>query len=143
MQHEDTLEKEMWDLRLGPAIWDRIRAQFPEETLMENGKYLQNYMLMNIFKLPAKRFLVLMKEVVSGSENGKRLMVNLLRGIQEMLNQQEYEYRMDEFQNELESMSNQTEDDDLLSFLGDLGIDLSKGDDDDEEDDELDRIRRN
>ena len=133
----------MWDLRLGPAIWDRIRAQFPEETLMENGKYLQNYMLMNIFKLPAKRFLVLMKEVVSGSENGKRLMVNLLRGIQEMLNQQEYEYRMDEFQNELESMSNQTEDDDLLSFLGDLGIDLSKGDDDDEEDDELDRIRRN
>jgi len=26
---EDTLEKEMWDLRLGPAIWDRVRRQFP------------------------------------------------------------------------------------------------------------------
>jgi hypothetical protein len=145
MQNEDTLEKEMWDLRLGPAIWERIRGQFPEEVLMENGRYLQNYMLMNIFKLPAKRFLVLMKEVMSGSENGKRLMVNLLRGIQEMLNQQEYEYRMDEFQNELESMSNETEDDNIVSFLSSLGIDMSKGidGDDEEDDDELDGIRRN
>ena len=44
---EDTLEKEMWDLRLGPAIWDRVRASFPEEVLTKNGKELQNY----LFKL--------------------------------------------------------------------------------------------
>lgn len=134
-QHEDTLEKEMWDLRLGPAIWDRIRTQFPEETLMENGRYLQNYIMMNIFKLPAKQFLVLMKEVISDSDNGKRLMINLLRGIQEMLNQQDYEYQMDRFQDELEGMSNETPDDDLTSFLGQLGIKLS--DDDEEDDDDI------
>lgn len=134
-QHEDTLEKEMWDLRLGPAMWDRIRAQFPEETLMENGRYLQNYIMMNIFKLPAKQFLVLMKEVISDSDNGKRLMINLLRGIQEMLNQQDYEYQMDRFQDELEGMSNETPDDDLTSFLGQLGIKLS--DDDEEDDDDI------
>lgn len=134
-QHEDTLEKEMWDLRLGPAIWDRIRSQFPEETLMENGRYLQNYIMMNIFKLPAKQFLVLMKEVISDSDNGKRLMINLLRGIQEMLNQQDYEYQMDRFQDELEGMSNETPDDDLTSFLGQLGIKLS--DDDEEDDDDI------
>lgn len=132
---EDTLEKEMWDLRLGPAIWDRIRAQFPEETLMENGKYLQNYIMMNIFKLPAKQFLVLMKEVISDSDKGKRLMINLLRGIQEMLNQQEYEYQMNQFKDELEGMSNETQDDELTSFLGNLGIKLS--DDDDEDDDDI------
>jgi hypothetical protein len=134
-QYEDTLEKEMWDLRLGPAIWDRIREQFPEETLMESGKYLQNYILMTIFKLPAKQFLVLMKEVISNSDKGKRLMINLLRGIQEMLNQQDYEYQMDRFNDELEGMSNETQDDELTSFLGDLGIKLS--DDDDEDDDDI------
>lgn len=135
MQHEDTLEKEMWDLRLGPSIWDRIRSQFPEETLMESGKYLQNYILMNIFKLPAKQFLVLMREVISNSDKGKSLMINLLRGIQEMLNQQDYEYQMDKFNDKLEGMSNETQDDELTSFLDNLGIKLS--DDDDEDDDDI------
>lgn len=134
-QYEDTLEKEMWDLRLGPAIWDRISSQFPEETLMENGRYLQNYMMMSIFKLPAKQFLVFSKEVISNSDKGKRLMINLLRGIQEMLNQQEYEYQMDRFKDELEGMSSETPDDELTSFLGDLGIKLS--DDNDEDDDDI------
>jgi hypothetical protein len=52
---------------------------------------------------------------------------------------------MDEFQNELESMSNETEDDNIVSFLSSLGIDMSKGidGDDEEDDDELDGIRRN
>ena len=90
---------------------------------------------MNIFKLPAKQFLVLMKEVISDSDNGKRLMINLLRGIQEMLNQQDYEYQMDRFKDELEGMSNETQDDELTSLLDDLGIKLS--DDDDEDDDDI------
>ena len=135
-QHEDTLEKEMWDLRLGPAIWDRIVRQFPEETLTENGRYLQNYILMNIFKLPAKQFLVLMKEVISDSDNGKRLMINLLRGIQEMLNQQDYEYQMDNFRNELETMSNETEDNGLIDLISNIpGVSLSNDDDDEDDDD--------
>jgi len=29
---ENTMEKEIWDLRLGPAIWDRIRSQIPEDS---------------------------------------------------------------------------------------------------------------
>jgi hypothetical protein len=76
-----------------------------------------------------------MKEVISDSDKGKRLMINLLRGIQEMLNQQDYEYQMDRFNDELEGMSNETQDDELTSFLGDLGIKLS--DEDDEDDDDI------
>lgn len=133
-QHEDTLEKEMWDLRLGPAIWERIRSSFPEEVLMENGKELQNIMLQNIFKLPAKNFLVLLKEVMSGSENGKKLMSDLLKGIQEMLNQEEYETTMEGFQSDLSDISNETEDDEFTAYLRELGINPS--DDDDEESDE-------
>jgi len=55
---EDTLEKEMWDLRLGPAIWDRVRRQFPEEILLDENKFeLQNYLLVEIFQTTCKTLL--------------------------------------------------------------------------------------
>jgi hypothetical protein len=131
---ESTLEKEMWTLLLGPAIWDRIRGQFPDEVILENGKQLQNYMLMHIFQLPAKQFLVLMKEVVSNSENGKRLMTDLMASIQQMFNQQDYEESLNQFNDELETMSDETEPDDLKDFLKGFNIDLSSDDGDDGDD---------
>jgi hypothetical protein len=125
-QSEDTLEKEVWDLRLGPAIWDRIRAQFPEQILVdENQRELQNYLIQSLFKLPAKPFLVLMVEVISGSENGKRLIGELLRGIEEMFRDQDYQDAIAQFQEDLEDISDNTDDDDLKDMLGELGIDLS------------------
>lgn len=137
MELEDTLEKEMWDLRLGPAIWDRVRSQFPDEVILENGKMLQNYMLMQIFQLPAKQFLVLMKEVISNSDNGKRLMADMMKGIQEMFNQQDYEETMNQFHSDLETMSEETDEDDLKNMLNDMGINLSNDNDDEDDEDDL------
>lgn len=129
MESEDTLEKEMWDLRLGPAIWDRIRTQFPDEILIdENKTELQNYLLVEIFKLPAKKFLILVKEVISGSENGRRLLSEIVKGIEQMLNDQDYQETMEQFNDDLEQISDETDDDELRDFLGDLGIDLSDND---------------
>jgi len=135
-QSEDTLEKEMWDLRLGPAIWDRIRSQFPEEIVTDENKVeLQNYLLVEIFKLPAKQMLILMKEVISGSEKGKELMGKILIGIQKMFNDENYEDVMSKFHDELESMENEVSDKDLGNFLSNLGIGLSSDDEEDDEDD--------
>jgi hypothetical protein len=130
-QSEDTLEKEVWDLRLGPAIWERVRRQFPDEILLDENKFeLQNYLLVEIFKLPAKNFLVFMKEVVSGSENGKRLMDELMQGVDQMFKDQDYQNAMDAFNNDLNDVSDNTDDDDLGDFLDGLGIRLSDDDDD-------------
>jgi hypothetical protein len=133
---EDTLEKEMWDLRLGPAIWDRIRASFPEEVLLENGKQLQNYLFMNIFELPAKEFLVLMREVISNSNEGKNLLSNMLDGIKRMLNDEEYEEAMGEFNNNLSAAAEETNEDSLMDELRAMGINLGNSNEDDEESDE-------
>jgi hypothetical protein len=123
---EDTLEKEMWDLRLGPAIWDRVRSQFPEDILTDENKVeLQNYLITEIFKLPAKNFLVFMREVISGSQKGKRLMGELMDGIEKMFNDEEYESAVQSFQNDLDDITDETDDDDLKDFLGGLGIDMS------------------
>jgi hypothetical protein len=137
MELEDTLEKEMWDLRLGPAIWDRIRTSFPEEVLLENGKELQNYLFMNIFQLPAKEFLVLMREVISNSDTGKNLLSNMLEGIKKMLNNEEYEDALSQFNNEIEELSSQTDGETLKDELKNLGIDLSDLGDDEESDEDF------
>jgi hypothetical protein len=126
---EDTLEKEMWDLRLGPAIWDRIRRQFPEEILTDENKIeLQNYLLVEIFKLPSKQFLVLMKEILSGSDNGKRLLNELMGGIDQMFKDQDYQDAINAFNEDLNNITDETDDDDLGDFLGGLGIRLSDDD---------------
>jgi len=128
---EDTLEKEVWDLRLGPAIWDRVRNQFPESILTdENKSELQNYLLVEIFKLPAKQFLVFMKEVVSGSENGKRLMNELMSGVDQMFRDQDYQNAIAAFNDDLNDVTDDTDDDDLDDFLNQIGI--RRADDDDE-----------
>jgi hypothetical protein len=134
------LSYEIWDLRLGPAIWRRLYESFPIETLEEQNKNLQNYIMMEIFALPAKKFLVLMKEIMGETDRGKRLIALIYGGIVKMLRDEDYEDAMEQYQTELDSMSNNTNDDQLLNdlngFLGDKGISLSKDDLDDEESDE-------
>jgi len=124
---EDTLEKEMWDLRLGPAIWNRVRSQFPEETLIEEDKYrLQLLLFSHIIQKSAKDFLVLMKEVLSNTDQGKRLIGLLYQAIQEEIQDFDYEETMRKFDDELDSISDDTDDDDLDDFLGSMGISRPK-----------------
>jgi hypothetical protein len=130
---EDTLKKETWDLRLGPSIWNRLRSQFPEEIITDDSKKrLQSFLLNHIFKLPAKEFLVFMKEVLSGSDKGKNLMNQLMRGVNEMLSNNEYEMAMQEFDEDLEQLTNETSGEDLNDILRDLGLGEIDFDDDDE-----------
>jgi hypothetical protein len=90
MQQEDLLHKEMWDLRLGPSMWDRIRNQFPEEILVDETLIEhQNYLITEIFKLPAKTFLIFIKEVLTGSEKGKKYMAKLMNNVYENISENE------------------------------------------------------
>jgi hypothetical protein len=134
MSEEDTLEKELWDLRLGPSIWERFRTQMPEHVLTEDEKKeIQNYLLVHIFKLPAREFLVLVKEVISGSERGKNLISEIVIGIEQMLANQDYEEAMDSFNEDLDNASEETTDDDLDDFLGQFGIHLGDNEPEDED----------
>lgn len=120
---EDTLKKEIWDFRLGPSIWNRLRSQFPEEILVdESKKRLQMFMLNTIFKLPAKEFLVFMKEVLFGSSKGKELMGMLMNGVNEMLRNNEYEIEMQNFNDKIEDIASNTGADDMNDYLRNLGF---------------------
>lgn len=126
---EDTLEKEMWDLRLGPALWERIRNQFPEDILTDENQYkLQNFLLIEIFKLPSREFFVFIREVLMETERGKRLMSELMIAVNNLFKDEEYEDEMDIFNDDLDDLSGEVDDDDLSDFLGSLGVGLSDDD---------------
>lgn len=120
---EDTLEKEIWDIRLGPSIWARIRGMFPEEILLdENQKELQNFLLLAIFKLEARNFLVFVKEALTGSDRGKRMIDQLMEGVRDAFNDEDTTPDIVEFQAEVQEAAEETEDGDLTDFLRGLGI---------------------
>jgi hypothetical protein len=132
----------MWDLRLGPAIWDRIRSKFPEDVLTDEDKgIIQLKVFQSIFQKPAKEFLVFMKEVVSNSENGNRLIETLVRAIEEDINNYEYEQTMAEFDEDLTNISDETDNDDLKDFISGIpGISLSNDDEEDDDDSLFDEL---
>jgi len=60
-------------------------------------------------------------------------MTDLMASIQQMFNQQDYEESLNQFNDELETMSEETEPDDLKDFLKGFNIDLSSDDGDDDD----------
>ena len=126
MELEDTLQKEIWDLRLGPAIWDIIKESFPDEVITDEDKFgIQLIFFQKIVAKPAKEFLVFVRELLSRSESGKRLMSHLYQMINGEINDYDYREAMRQFDEELNKTSDNIDDSDLRDFLGDLGIDLS------------------
>ena len=122
---EDNKHKEIWDFRLGPAIWNRFESAFPEETIVDEDKAnIQLIFFQRIVAKPAKEFLVFMKELLSNSENGKRMMQLLYEMISGEINDYDYKMAMSEFDKDLKDATDNTDDDSLKDFLNDLGIDL-------------------
>jgi hypothetical protein len=137
-ESQELMKYEIWDLRIGPSIWRRLYQTFPEEVLEDNNRELQNFIMTVIFRLPAKKFLVLMKEVMGKTERGQRLVSLIYQSIVKMLNDEEYEEAVQNYENQLTDISDNTNDDQLLNDLndifGDKGIRLSKDDLNDEDD---------
>lgn len=132
-KYEDTLAKEMWDLRLGPSIWDIFRSQMPEEiVVVQNQKKIQRFFLRNFFSLPARKMLIMAKEILSKTENGRQLIQDMVDMIKAELNNQDYQEAMQRFNSELDDISDETSDDDLNDFLSQFGL---RAPDDDNDDD--------
>lgn len=87
VKSEDTITKEDWDLRLGVAIWFRLRKLIPVELLDDEKLEIQNYILNHIFNMPAKQYLRLMKEVMGQTEAGKRAIEGIAKDMLDIYNQ--------------------------------------------------------
>lgn len=84
VRSEDTITKEDWDLRLGVAIWSRLRSLIPAELHTDEKVELQNYILNHIFNLPAKQYLILMREVMGKTDKGRRAIEKIAKNMQDL-----------------------------------------------------------
>lgn len=123
----DTLPMEIWDLRFGPYIWEKLLATYPDRLYDEDYRHIQNYLFSRISKLSTKDFAKLMNMVVKGDPRAKQVVERMVQEIEESLRNEDWEE--DEYNREMDNYDDDDNDgggDDLDDFLGSLGITTSK-----------------
>jgi hypothetical protein len=119
MMSQDTLPYEMWDLRLGPVIWERFLESYPDELFEDDLKEIQNYLFSRFSSLSTEEFFQVAREIMGKTPAGKRIVKRMVDEIIEELKKYDYEDAISS------NDEDEEDDDDFRNFLGDLGIDLS------------------
>jgi len=89
---EDTLPAEIWDLRLGPVIWEKFLEVYPDNFFdIDEQKRIKNYFYFKFVSLEAEQFIALAKEILSGSQKGKDQVKKMIDEIITQLKQEDYE----------------------------------------------------
>ena len=112
MNKTDTLPSEIWDLRLGPIIWEKFRSSYPDRLNQEDMVHIQNYLFSRFSQLDAEEFFRVAKEIMRGSEMGKSILGNMVDQIIQDLQNEDYEE--DQYNREKDD----DDDDGLGGFLG-------------------------
>ena len=85
MNSEDTLTAEVWDLRLGPVIWEKFRAAYPQAIMGGDMDEVQNYLFSEFARMDSNLFFELAKKILSGNDEGKEELSRIVDGIIEEL----------------------------------------------------------
>ena len=124
MGKADTLPNEMWDLRLGPVIWEKFLESYPDRIFEDDAKHIQHYLFSRFSKLSNDEFFKLARLIIKGEPLGKEIIERMVSDIEDHLRNEDWEeeeYNMDTFDDD-------SGNDGLTDFLGDLGISLSDDD---------------
>lgn len=103
----DFVMGENWDLRLGPGIWEKFL-----DSIDENSWDVKHYLYQEIIKMPTNEFNSFMKELLAGTQKGKRDLAKLAGEIKQDIiadkyDQSEYERK----KAEKEKTAKEVEDD--------------------------------
>ena len=121
MASQDTLPYEIWDLRLGPVIWEKFMDSYPEKLYDDDLREIQNYLFSRFSSLTTDEFFDVAKMIMSGSDDGKKVVAKMVDEIIEELKSQEYEDAISQYDDD----DDDDDDDDLAGLLDGLGISLS------------------
>lgn len=127
MASTDTLANEIWDLRLGPVLWEKFIESYPEKLFDEDKRWIQNYLFARFSALTAEEFFKLAKAILRGDAKATQILDRMVTEIVDHLNEvhDDEDYESDE---ESDSNIDSPDDDDLGDlddFLGSLGISRS------------------
>ena len=91
MDSEDTLTSEVWDLRLGPVIWEKLREAYPFDLMQDDKVEIQNYLFSEFARMDAKDMFRLTKDILSNSPRGKDELKRIVGEIIKEMQKEEYE----------------------------------------------------
>jgi hypothetical protein len=124
---EDQVQHEIWDIRLGRAIWKRLTNLYPDAIVTdEEKKKIQYYIYVNIVNLPVKEFLLLFKEIMGGTDMGKTLIGAIYYDLTRKVDNETVTTSDSEFKRLMDEFMEEHKDDDLTDFLSQMGISLPK-----------------
>jgi hypothetical protein len=126
MSSTDTLVNEVWDLRLGPVLWEKFLQAYPERLFEEDKKFIQSYLFARFSALSADEFFSLAKMILRGDAKATSILDKMVTEIVNHLN--EVHSDDDEETSDYGDEDDDTDPDDLSDlddFLGSLGIDRS------------------
>jgi len=81
----DFVDAEIWDLRIGPGIWEKFL-----DAIGESEWDVRHYLYNRVTKMPAQEFNEFMKEILSGTKKGKQKLVDLANSVKKDIANYEY-----------------------------------------------------
>jgi hypothetical protein len=111
----DFLAAEPWDMRIGPALWDRFTNCIDSDDFN-----LKHHLFMELASMPVKEFNDNMREILANTNKGKKIVKEIIDNVKEELREEEF--------NEAINNLNTTEDNnyftlDEIMFGNDFEID--------------------
>lgn len=127
MASTDTLANEIWDLRLGPVLWEKFLAAYPERLFEEDKKFIQSYLFARFSALSSDEFFKLAKMILRGDAKATSILDRMVTEIVNHLNEVHADDDEDtsDYGDEDDDTIGPDDLSDLDDFLGSLGIDRS------------------
>jgi hypothetical protein len=93
----DFLAAEPWDMRIGPALWERFTDLFDSEDF-----HLKHHVYNDLVELPVDEFNKQMKEIMAGTKEGKKIIKNMVEDIKKDMSNEDFNETMETFKKDLE-----------------------------------------
>lgn len=87
----DFLAAEPWDMRIGPALWDRFT-----DCIDGDDFHLKHHLYMELASMPVKEFNENMREILAGTNKGKKIVKEILDNVKNELQEEEFENAINE-----------------------------------------------
>lgn len=111
----DFVMGENWDLRLGPGIWEKFL-----ESIDENAWDVKNHLYQRIIKMPTSEFNLFMKELLAGTQKGKRELAQLAGEIKRDIVADQYDRSEYEKKKVEKEKSSKEVEDDFMKQIRDM-----------------------
>ena len=111
IEKADYLAAEPWDMRMGPALWNRFT-----EAIEPDDFNLKHHIYSEMAALPVKEFNYKMREVMAGTKEGKEIIKGIVAEVKSGLQEDDFKQAMSEISNENKPSIEPKSDSNSFSF---------------------------